>query len=108
MSFELFRDRYWPVGSAKLLAEGEPILACRPGALPARPCFLAGVAGPATDLAILARGGARHGSRRGRGGSAGDGGIYQDAYLVPLKPESEICLIPKIGGGYSSPKRAWG
>ena len=28
-----------------------------------------------------------------------DGEIYQDAYLAPLKPESEICLIPKIGGG---------
>jgi hypothetical protein len=28
-----------------------------------------------------------------------DGEIFQDAYLVPLKPESEIYLIPKIGGG---------
>ena len=28
-----------------------------------------------------------------------DGEIYQDAYLVPLNPESEIYLIPKIGGG---------
>jgi sulfur-carrier protein len=28
-----------------------------------------------------------------------DGEIYQDAYLAPLKPESEIVLIPKIGGG---------
>jgi molybdopterin synthase sulfur carrier subunit len=28
-----------------------------------------------------------------------DGEIYQDAYLVPLRPESEIYLIPKIGGG---------
>ena len=28
-----------------------------------------------------------------------DSEIFQDAYLVPLKPESEICLIPKIGGG---------
>ena len=27
-----------------------------------------------------------------------DGEIFQDAYLVPLKPESEIYLIPKIGG----------
>ena len=24
-----------------------------------------------------------------------DGEIYQDAYLAPLKPESEIYLIPK-------------
>ena len=29
-----------------------------------------------------------------------DGEIFQDAYLAPLKPESEIYLIPKIGGGY--------
>jgi molybdopterin converting factor small subunit len=28
-----------------------------------------------------------------------DGEIFQDAYLAPLKPESEIYLIPKIGGG---------
>jgi hypothetical protein len=28
-----------------------------------------------------------------------DGEIYQDAYLAQLKPESEIYLIPKIGGG---------
>jgi molybdopterin synthase sulfur carrier subunit len=28
-----------------------------------------------------------------------DGEIFQDAYLVPLRPESEIYLIPKIGGG---------
>ena len=28
-----------------------------------------------------------------------DGEIFQDAYLVPLNPESEIYLIPKIGGG---------
>jgi len=28
-----------------------------------------------------------------------DGAIYQDAYIVPLKPESEIYLIPKMGGG---------
>jgi molybdopterin synthase sulfur carrier subunit len=28
-----------------------------------------------------------------------DGEIYQDAYLIPLKPESEIYLIPKIRGG---------
>ena len=28
-----------------------------------------------------------------------DGEIYQDAYSVALKPDSEICLIPKIGGG---------
>ena len=28
-----------------------------------------------------------------------DGEIFQDAYLAPLKPESEIVLIPKIGGG---------
>ena len=28
-----------------------------------------------------------------------DGEIYQDAYGVALKPESEIYLIPKIAGG---------
>ena len=28
-----------------------------------------------------------------------DGEISQDAYLAPLNPESEISLIPKIGGG---------
>jgi molybdopterin synthase sulfur carrier subunit len=28
-----------------------------------------------------------------------DGEIYQDAYLAPLGPDSEIVLIPKIGGG---------
>ena len=29
-----------------------------------------------------------------------DGEIFQDAYLAPLRPESEmIYLIPKIGGG---------
>ena len=28
-----------------------------------------------------------------------DGEIFQDAYLAPLGPESEIVLIPKIGGG---------
>jgi hypothetical protein len=28
-----------------------------------------------------------------------DGEIYQDAYLAPLNPDSEIVLIPKIGGG---------
>jgi len=28
-----------------------------------------------------------------------DGEIYQDAYLAPLRPENEIYLIPKIGGG---------
>jgi molybdopterin synthase sulfur carrier subunit len=28
-----------------------------------------------------------------------DGEIYQDAYQVALKPDSEIYLIPKIGGG---------
>jgi hypothetical protein len=27
------------------------------------------------------------------------GEIFQDAYLAPLKPESEVYLIPKIGGG---------
>ena len=25
--------------------------------------------------------------------------IFQDAYFAPLKPDSEIYLIPKIGGG---------
>jgi molybdopterin converting factor small subunit len=28
-----------------------------------------------------------------------DGEIYQDAYAAELKPDSEIYLIPKIGGG---------
>ena len=28
-----------------------------------------------------------------------DGEIFQLAYLAPLKPDSEINLIPKIGGG---------
>ncbi len=28
-----------------------------------------------------------------------DGEIYQDAYAAPLRPGSEIVLIPKIGGG---------
>ncbi len=28
-----------------------------------------------------------------------DGEIYQDAYSAPLKPGSEVYLIPKIGGG---------
>jgi molybdopterin converting factor small subunit len=28
-----------------------------------------------------------------------DGEIYQDAYSAVLKPDSEIVLIPKIGGG---------
>jgi hypothetical protein len=28
-----------------------------------------------------------------------DGEIWQDAYLAPLSPDSEVYLIPKIGGG---------
>jgi sulfur-carrier protein len=28
-----------------------------------------------------------------------DGEIYQDAYAAVLRPDSEIVLIPKIGGG---------
>jgi hypothetical protein len=28
-----------------------------------------------------------------------DGEIFQDAYSAVLKPDSEIYLIPKIGGG---------
>lgn len=28
-----------------------------------------------------------------------DGEIYQNAYLAPLKPDSEIYLLPKICGG---------
>jgi len=28
-----------------------------------------------------------------------DGEIFQDAYLEKLSPDSEIVLIPKIGGG---------
>jgi len=28
-----------------------------------------------------------------------DGEIFQDAYSAQLRPESEIVLIPKIGGG---------
>ena len=30
---------------------------------------------------------------------AHDGEIYQDAYAAQLRPDSEIVLIPKIGGG---------
>jgi sulfur-carrier protein len=28
-----------------------------------------------------------------------DGEIFQDAYMARLKPDSEVVLIPKIGGG---------
>jgi sulfur-carrier protein len=28
-----------------------------------------------------------------------DGEIFQDAYSAALRPESEVCLIPKIAGG---------
>ena len=28
-----------------------------------------------------------------------DGEIWQDAYAAAFAPDSEICLIPKIGGG---------
>jgi molybdopterin converting factor small subunit len=28
-----------------------------------------------------------------------DGEIYQDAYMARLEPDSEVVLIPKIGGG---------
>jgi len=28
-----------------------------------------------------------------------DGTIFQDAYMAPLEPGSEVVLIPKIGGG---------
>jgi molybdopterin converting factor small subunit len=28
-----------------------------------------------------------------------DGEIFQDAYQTPLSPDSEVVLIPKIGGG---------
>ena len=28
-----------------------------------------------------------------------DGIIYQDSYEAPLRPDSEIVLIPKIAGG---------
>ena len=28
-----------------------------------------------------------------------DGEIYQDAYAAELRPDSEIVVIPKIGGG---------
>jgi molybdopterin converting factor small subunit len=28
-----------------------------------------------------------------------DGEIFQDAYLEKLSPDSEVVLIPKIGGG---------
>jgi hypothetical protein len=34
-----------------------------------------------------------------------DGEIFQDAYLAPLNPDSEIYLIPKIGAVEFSPKR---
>jgi hypothetical protein len=30
---------------------------------------------------------------------ASDGEIFQDAYQAPLQPDSEVVLIPKIGGG---------
>ncbi len=28
-----------------------------------------------------------------------DGEIHQDALFAPLKADSEVCLIPRIGGG---------
>lgn len=28
-----------------------------------------------------------------------DGVICQDTYLEPIRPDSEVCLIPKIAGG---------
>jgi sulfur-carrier protein len=28
-----------------------------------------------------------------------DGEIFQDAYSAALRPDSEVCLIPKIAGG---------
>ena len=28
-----------------------------------------------------------------------NGEIYQDAYMARLEPDSEVVLIPKIGGG---------
>jgi len=28
-----------------------------------------------------------------------DGAIHQDAFAEPLRPDSEVYLIPKIGGG---------
>jgi molybdopterin converting factor small subunit len=28
-----------------------------------------------------------------------DGEIHQDAGAIPLSPTSEVCLIPRIGGG---------
>ena len=28
-----------------------------------------------------------------------DGEIHQDADFAPLRPDSEVCLIPKIAGG---------
>jgi molybdopterin synthase sulfur carrier subunit len=28
-----------------------------------------------------------------------DGEIHQNAFTEPLRPDSEVCLIPKIGGG---------
>ncbi len=28
-----------------------------------------------------------------------DGQIYQDAWLEPIAPGSEVCLLPKIAGG---------
>jgi hypothetical protein len=28
-----------------------------------------------------------------------DGEIHHDAFTEPLRPDSEVCLIPKIGGG---------
>jgi molybdopterin synthase sulfur carrier subunit len=29
-----------------------------------------------------------------------DGEIFQDAYAAPLRPESEVFLIPRIAGGW--------
>ncbi len=28
-----------------------------------------------------------------------DGEIYQDHLLEPIEPDSEVCFLPKIGGG---------
>ena len=28
-----------------------------------------------------------------------DGEIYQDAFLEPINADSEVCFLPKIGGG---------
>ena len=35
----------------------------------------------------------------GVAGTAIDGEIFQDPYLEPIEPDSEVFVLPKIGGG---------